>query len=150
MGALISLAGIASAGLGLASQLSQNRHRRDALEAQSHRDEATAARDVVDTRREAAEEERNRREALRRSIARRRAQLGGQGVGVEDGSGEALLLGLVGDAAIGERSRAEETASRIAAIRDDRTYRRRVNLLDRSRLADKARFSALTRITDRF
>lgn len=150
MGALVSLAGIASAGLGLASQLSQNRHRRDALEAESRRDEKAAARDVADERRRAAAEEKSRREALRRAVARRRAQLGGQGVGGEDGSGEALLLGLIGDAASGERSRAEETASRIAAIGDDSAYRRRINLLDRSRLADRARFSALTRITNRF
>lgn len=150
MGALVSLAGIASAGLGLASQLSQNRHRRDGLEAQADRDEAAAARDIADERRQAAEAEKSRREALRRAVARRRAQLGGQGVGSEDGSGEALLLGLIGDAASDERSRSEETASRIAAIRDDRAYRRRINLLDRSRLADRARFSALTRITDRF
>ncbi|NBB84294.1 MAG: hypothetical protein GVY28_12930 [Alphaproteobacteria bacterium] len=73
-----------------------------------------------------------RRQALRRAVARKRARLGARGIGsTTGGSGEALLLGLVDDAAIAQAAENRDLKSRIDSIIADRHYRRRLNLLDR-------------------
>ncbi|WP_119679676.1 hypothetical protein [Indioceanicola profundi] len=96
-------------------------------------------------RAEAQEAERKRRSALRRSVSRTRAQLGSQGISSADGSGEAILLGLVRESE--EERAAEERLEglRLRALDTDATAAQRRNLLELTRLQERQRLERLAR-----
>lgn len=90
-------------------------------------------------------EEKRRVEALRRAVAKSRASLGSRGVSAGDGSGEAILLGLVKDTD-GERQDAQ-TADQLKrqAIQQNLDAIRRRNLLDQAQLADRQRLEFMSK-----
>lgn len=90
-------------------------------------------------------EEKRRVDALRRTVAKTRASLGSRGVSAADGSGEAILLGLVKDTA-GERQDAQ-TAEQLKrqAIQQNLDAIRRRNLLDQAQLADRQRLEFMSK-----
>ena len=93
----------------------------------------------------AQSDERRRVDALRRTVARTRAALGSNGVSAADGSGEAILLGVVKDSAA-ERTEAEG-ADRLKreAIQQEVDNVHRRNLLEQAQLAERQRLEFMSR-----
>jgi len=105
-----------------------------------------AARTRLETERVQAEAaERRRRDALRRSVARTRAQLGAQGISSADGSGEAILLGLIREAEDDQREAAALDRLRQRALAEEDQAAERRNLLEQARLAERQRLERLAR-----
>ncbi|MFC5354511.1 hypothetical protein [Azospirillum himalayense] len=93
----------------------------------------------------AQSDERRRVDALRRTVARTRATLGSNGVSAADGSGEAILLGVVKDSAA-ERGEAEGTDRlKREAIQQEVDSVRRRNLLEQAQLAERQRLEFMSR-----
>ncbi len=92
-----------------------------------------------------ATDEQRRRDALRRAVGRTRADLGGQGVSAADGSGEAILLGLVGDAEKESRSAAQVDQLKRQAIQQELDNARRRNLLEQAQLAQRQRLEFMSK-----
>ncbi len=84
---------------------------------------------------EAAEQQ--RLSALRRAVARQRASYGAQGIGADDGSAEAVLLGLFeeSDEARAERERLDDIRNR--ALEQDLESRQALNVLQLSQLRER-------------
>lgn len=120
------------------------------LEAEAARLPAVAEERRQDVLAAQAEADRTRQDALRRAIARRRAALGGAGIGADGGSGEAMLLGLTGTAAAEGAAQADETRRKLAAIGSDLDYRQGLNLLEQSRLAGRRQLAALSGLDTMF
>ncbi|QQP88579.1 hypothetical protein IGS68_21515 [Skermanella sp. TT6] len=105
---------------------------------------AEAQRADIETRRaqiqaSAAADEAARREALRRAVGRTRTSLGTRGGGTSDGSGEAVLLGLVSRTDADSRSAQAIERLRGQALSREAEDTRRRNLLDQSQLAERQR-----------
>lgn len=90
-------------------------------------------------------DERRRQRALRLAVGRTRAQLGAQGVGTGDGSGEAILLGQIRQAEEEQADSARLDALRLAALGDEEEAARRRNLLDLTRQQERQRLERLAR-----
>lgn len=146
-----SLLGLLTTGLGAAGTLAGfydrelGRRQQAALrDAQGQQQAAEAAERIEAIRRAQGEDDRRRRAALRRAVASRRASFGAQGIVTDGGSGEALLLGLVDDAAAEQAAARQDSAARIQALRRDLDYRQRVNLLDGRRDGSRRTLDLLT------
>jgi len=87
----------------------------------------------------AASDEAARLKALRRTVGRTRASLGARGGGTSDGSGEAVLLGLVADTDQDQREADATNRLRTQALAQEVTDTRTSNLLERSQQAEKQR-----------
>ena len=87
----------------------------------------------------AASDEAARLKALRRTVGRTRASLGSRGGGTSDGSGEAVLLGLVADTNQDQQEAAATTRLRTQALAQEMADTQKSNLLERSQLAEKQR-----------
>ena len=87
----------------------------------------------------AASDEAARLKALRKTVGRTRASLGTHGGGTSDGSGEALLLGLVADTNQSQQEADATDRLRTQALAQEVTDTRTSNLLERSQLAEKQR-----------
>ncbi|HYH18037.1 MAG TPA: hypothetical protein VD995_05410 [Azospirillum sp.] len=94
---------------------------------------------------QAEADERRRRDALRRAMARSRASLGGQGVSAADGSGEAILLGLVNETDTEGKEAARVDQLKRQAIQQEIDNRRRRNLLEQAQLAERQRLEFLSK-----
>ncbi|HYG89539.1 MAG TPA: hypothetical protein VD978_25160 [Azospirillum sp.] len=94
---------------------------------------------------QSADEERRRRDALRRAMGRARADLGGQGVSAADGSGEAILLGLVGETDQESRTAAQADLLKRQAIQQELDNARRRNLLQQAQLAQRQRIEFMSK-----
>ncbi|WP_448192708.1 hypothetical protein [Azospirillum sp. sgz301742] len=94
---------------------------------------------------QSATDEQRRRDALRRSVGRTRADLGGQGVSSADGSGEAILLGLVGDSAQESSTAAQVDQLKRQAIQQELDNSRRRNLLEQAQLAQRQRMDFMSK-----
>lgn len=90
-------------------------------------------------------EERRRVDALRRAVARTRAGLGSRGVGMADGSGEAILLGLVGDTAADRQDAQAVDRLKRQAVQQNLDALKRRNLLDLAQLADRQRLEFMSK-----
>ncbi|MBP2301589.1 hypothetical protein [Azospirillum picis] len=109
---------------------------RQAADAQSQLAELTAAADAAEQR---------RLTALRQAVGRTRAGLGARGLSAQDGSGEAILLGLT-NASETERKDAHATEQlKRGAIQQGLDETRRRNLLELSQLADRQRLEYLSK-----
>ncbi|MGB1077227.1 MAG: transporter [Bdellovibrionales bacterium] len=98
-----------------------------------------AALRKAEIRANADEAERKRRDALKRSVARQRAQFGSQGISTNNGSGQAILLGLF-DESDDERAQRERLDGlRTSALDQNVSQQSRLNLLQASQLAEKQR-----------
>ena len=94
------------------------------------------------------EDEKQRQRSLRAAIARRKASLGGQGVGSSDGSGNAVLLGIY-DETEEERSDRQKTDNlRTKIIDTELDQKRRVNTLQLAQLKEKNRINKYTSAWD--
>jgi len=114
-------------------QIWQQQQADRAAQLQERRITAAEDGDIARMRTAVAETTDQRRQALRRAIARQRARMGASGTGAATGgSGEAILLGLIDDAALAEAGDRRDLKGRIDQITADRHYRRRIGLLDRS------------------
>lgn len=94
---------------------------------------------------QSAEDERRRRDALRRAMGRTRADLGGQGVSAADGSGEAILLGLVGDTEAESAAATQADRLKRQAIQQELDTARRRNLLEQAQLAQRQRLDFMSK-----
>ena len=94
---------------------------------------------------QSADEERRRRDALRRAMGRVRADMGGQGVSAADGSGEAILLGLVGETDRESRTAAQADQLKRQAIQQELDNARRRNLLEQAQLAQRQRLDFMSK-----
>jgi hypothetical protein len=91
----------------------------------------------------AAGRERQRLASLRRAVARQRAQLGSQGISAADGSGEAILLGLIDESDADRADNDRLDRLRLAALdRDEETAARR-DLLSLTRQQERQRLDRL-------
>jgi colicin import membrane protein len=87
----------------------------------------------------AASDEAARLKALRKTVGRTRASLGAGGGGTSDGSGEAVLLGLVADTNQSQQEADATDRLRSQALAQEVTDTQKRNLLERSQLAEKQR-----------
>lgn len=94
---------------------------------------------------QSADDERRRRDALRRAVGRVRAEMGGQGVSAADGSGEAILLGLVGESAAESRTAAQADQLKRQAIQQELDNARRRNLLQQAQMAQRQRIEFMSK-----
>src|SRR3954462_4142616 len=120
----------------------QTLQRRQLLQDQATADRAQQA-DVATRRAQietsAANDEAARLKALRRTVGRTRASLGAGGGGTSDGSGEAVLLGLVADTNQSQSQADAIDRLRTQALSQEVADTRTSNLLERSQLAEKQR-----------
>lgn len=86
---------------------------------------------------DAASVEEGRRVALRRAMARQRAQFGAQGIDADDGSGEAVLLGLFQESDVERAQRERLDTLRNRAIDEAMEERSRINVLQRAQLKER-------------
>ena len=87
----------------------------------------------------AASDEAARLKALRRTVGRTRASLGAGGGGTSDGSGEAVLLGMVADTHRNQQEADATDRLRTQALAQEVAATQKSNLLERSQLAEKQR-----------
>jgi hypothetical protein len=87
----------------------------------------------------AASDEAARLKALRKTVGRTRASLSTRGGGTSDGSGEAVLLGLVADTNQSQQEADATDRLRTQALSQEVTDTQKRNLLERSQLAEKQR-----------
>lgn len=106
---------------------------------------ADAQTRVASINQQAATDEQRRRDALRRAMGRTRADLGGQGVSSADGSGEAILLGLVGETEKESSSAAQVDQIKRQAIQQELDNARRRNLLEQAQLAQRQRIDFMSK-----
>lgn len=94
----------------------------------------------------ATTDETQRRDALRSAMARTRASLGARGIGTADGSGAAVLSGLVGEA--DQERQASQAGDRLRrqALTQPVDDQRRRNLLEQTQLAERQRLELLSRL----
>jgi colicin import membrane protein len=121
---------------------SQSLQQRQLLQDQATADRAQQA-DIATRRAQietsAASDEAARLKALRRTVGRTRASLGAGGGGTSDGSGEAVLLGLVADTNQSQQEADATDRLRSQALAQEVTDTQKRNLLERSQLAEKQR-----------
>lgn len=120
----------------------QSLQRRQLLEGQSKSDQVQQE-DVALRRAQiessAASDEAARLKALRKTVGRTRASLGAGGGGTSDGSGEAVLLGLVADTHRNQQEADATDRLRTQALAQEVAATQKSNLLERSQLAEKQR-----------
>ncbi|CAO3447986.1 hypothetical protein [Azospirillum largimobile] len=105
-------------------------------DAQTQLAQLTAAADAAEQR---------RLTALRQAVSKTRAGLGARGVTAQDGSGEAILLGLTNSSET-ERKDAQATEQlKRAAIQQSLDEAKRRNLLELSQLADRQRLEYMSK-----
>mgnify|MGYP006197385875 FL=1 len=85
-----------------------------------------------------------RRAALRRAVARQRASFGAQGTGSNDGSAEAVLLGLFEETDTDRAQRARLDDIRDRFITQDLSAKNRINVLQRAQLAERQKLERMT------
>lgn len=107
--------------------------------------QTSADTQVQQIRQSAAADEAERQAALKRSQATARAKLGAAGLGAQDGSGRAVLLGQQAAKEAQSAARAQTDQSRLQAIQADLDNRRRVNLLAQAELAERQRIEYLNK-----
>lgn len=107
--------------------------------------QTSADTQVQQIRQSAAADEAERQAALKRSQATARAKLGAGGVGAQDGSGRAVLLGQQAAKEAQTAARTQTDQSRLQAIQADLDNRRRVNLLAQAELAERQRLEYLNK-----
>lgn len=117
MSQLSSIAGIASAGLGVYSQIRQQQQQRQQV-AGANAQEAARQQQLAAQQ---AETQRQRADVLNRTVASARARAGASGIGANGGSTDALVAGLTRDSA-------------EAQSVDDATYQARLSAGRRSLL----------------
>lgn len=114
------------------------------LQAQQQLGEQQAAQDAALARQEIAQEAGNaetaRRAALKRAVARQKVSLASQGVSsADDGSAEAILLGLFQESETERGARARLDGLRAQAIGQNLAQKQALNVLQRSQLAERQR-----------
>jgi colicin import membrane protein len=120
----------------------QTLQRRQLLQDQATADQVQQA-DIATRRAQietsAASDEAARLKALRKTVGRTRASLGAGGGGTSDGSGEAVLLGLVADTHRNQQEADATDQLRTQALAQEVAATQKSNLLERSQLAEKQR-----------
>jgi hypothetical protein len=91
-----------------------------------------------------------RQAALRRAVARQRAEFGASGVSTEDGSSEAVLLGLFQETEDDKANRARLDNLRVKALDQNLSNASRVNTLERTQLKQRSNFNNSTGALDTF
>lgn len=114
------------------------------LRAQQQLSEAQAAQDADLQRREivadAATAEQARRAALKRAVARQKVSLASQGISsVDDGSAEAIMLGLFNESEQEQQARTRLDGLRTEAIGQNAAQKQALNVLQRAQLAERQR-----------
>ena len=84
-----------------------------------------------------ADQEKSRRAALKRAVARQRAKFGGQNIGVNSGSGEAVLLGLFEESEEEKKKRDKLDKLRFKSINQNVKNKKSLNLLQTTQLKQK-------------
>lgn len=92
---------------------------------------------------EAQQNEDARRQALRRAVARQKAQFGGAGVSTNGGSSQAVLLGLFDESEDDLNQRAQLDNLRNAALDQNLSNSRSLNLLQATQLAQRQNLERL-------
>jgi hypothetical protein len=105
-------------------------------------DQAAAAREQAAIAADAANAEESRRAALKRAVARQKVSLAAQGVSAaDDGSAEAILLGLFQESETEKAQRARLDGLRSAALDTGLAEKKAINVLQRAQLAEKQRLA---------
>jgi hypothetical protein len=117
------------------------------LRAQQTLGEANAAEQAALDRQkfsaDAASADADRRAALRRAMARQRAQFGAQGLSADDGSGEAVLLGMFDESEQEKAKRDQLDNLRFQALDQDLEQQRKINVLQRAQLKERQNLERL-------
>ncbi len=103
-----------------------------------------AALSRQETQAQTAEAETKRRNDLKRAVARQRAKFGGAGVSSNDGSSEAVLLGIFDESEEERMNRERLDNIRLASIDQSLGNTKRVNTLKRTQLEQRRKLGSLT------
>lgn len=85
-----------------------------------------------------------RRAALRRAVARQKVQFGAQGIASGDGSSQAVLLGMFDESEQDRAARERLDTLRQQAITQNIEAQSRINVLQRSQLAERQKLQRIT------
>jgi len=91
---------------------------------------------------DAAADEKSRKAALRRAVASQKAGFGAQGVSSSGGSSEAVLLGMIEDSEDEQRESDNIATLKIAAIDQDLSQEKALNVLQRTQLEERKNLSS--------
>ncbi|MEC7028226.1 MAG: transporter, partial [Pseudomonadota bacterium] len=94
---------------------------------------------------EAKNAEENRLSALRRAVARQRASFGATGLSANEGSAEAVLLGLFEETDQDRQQRERLDTLRNRALDNDLASTQSLNVLQRSQLAQQQRLERIAK-----
>lgn len=89
----------------------------------------------------AASAEEDRKRALRRAVARQRASFGGQGINTNNGSAQAILLGLFDESEEELNQRTRLDTIRSASIDQDLSNQSSLNVLQRTQLQERQKLN---------
>lgn len=107
---------------------------------------SAAERDALERRNitlSAASAENERRASMKRAVARQRAQFGAQGLSGDEGSGEAVLLGLFDESEEDRAEREQLDNLRYSALDNKINDSKRINVLQRTQLKEKQNLERL-------
>lgn len=125
---------------------------RQKIEEQAAVNKANLSREEIKVKTEQAESQ--RKAALKRAVARQRAKFGASGINSNDGSSEAVLLGLFEESDEEKASRERLDNIRLQAIDQNLSNQKRVNTLQRTQLNERSRIkntsSTLDALSDLF
>lgn len=155
----VTLANTINAAAGIAKQWSGSdadaeraaqKQAENALKAEQRLEERTAAQNLAlekaKIKAESDAASAARQDALRRAVAKRRAAFGASGIAADDGSAEAVLLGLSQDSDRDAAERQTLDTLKLTALDDSFASLRARNLLELSELQGKNAIRDLSRI----
>jgi len=90
-------------------------------------------------------EDDQRQASLRRAVARKQAELGAKGLNSTDGSGKAILLGLIDESESEKQKRENIDRLRQISLDQDFTGQKQINLLQTGQLLERQRLERATR-----
>ncbi len=109
-----------------------------------------AALDRAQVTAQTQEADRERQAALKRAVARQRAQYGSSGVATNDGSAEAVLLGLYNETDDERAAREKLDQIRFSSIDQNIDQQKRLNVLQRTQLQHRQSLNNLSSQANRY
>lgn len=121
--------------------LDQLQQRQSLSQAQAERDAALAREELAA---ETQSYEQQRRAALRRAVAKQKAVFGSTGISSQDGSAEAVLLGLFSESEEERQAREKSNNLRESALQNDLSNQKQINLLQKTQLQQRQKLNQIT------
>ena len=139
-----AIGGVASLGKTLASNSVSDKQLRASNALSEEQAAQRAAIERQQNQLQLLKDETDRKSALKRAVARQRAIFGGQGIGLEGGSSEAVLLGMFDESGLDGDYNRQQSALRNSAANLSLSQMQQKNLLAESNAREKNNLKYLT------